>query len=368
MTAVPEDTAGAHTQPPGPEALRNSWSKLGDSIAAFGDWALRCDNAIDRAEGIRHALRYLSHLADSLIECNDPQRPEAILVQTPTRKFFGDAADCNYYLAKISGSEEYRVHGRRGDTPFFSAQLHRSTGDSRVAGTLVITPDLCDADGEYEFYLSPELGDRPGLVMDESCGELLLRDYAKFPETQTRPTIEIERLGQPAGPRPPLAEAQLAHRVDLAAKGLRLARRWLAELVETLQARPNQLHHAWAADDRAFSFFYGTPTNHYIAGWWDLSAAKALEVKLRPPAASYVGVDLYNRWFESLDSRDRRTHLNDAHLVPDEDGTIPVRIGPEPEPGNWLDPCGHADGIVVIRYIQHEETGELATPTLRPVS
>ncbi|WP_235736358.1 DUF1214 domain-containing protein [Nocardioides alcanivorans] len=367
MTVDPRTSTSASATSPTRTDLREAWSQLGESLMDFGDWALDCDSELDRAEGVRHALRYLGHLTESLIERNDPMRPEVLLVQTPIRKFFGDAVDCNYYMAKISGTEEYRVYGRRGTTPFFSAQLHRNRGGARVAETMVITPDMCTADGDYEFYLAQDLNGRPGMVLDDHCGELLLRDYGKVGDDEQRPTIEIERLGAPVGPRPELTEATLAHRVALSAKALRLSRKWLDALVEKLRATPNQLDHRWGADDPAFSFFYGTPTNHYIAAWYDLDEAKAIEITLKPPPAEYVGIDLYNRWFESLEARDRQVHLNDAYLVPNADGSITVRISVEQQEGNWLDPCGHLEGIVLIRYIQHDQSGELPVPTLEVI-
>ncbi|WP_235736369.1 hypothetical protein [Nocardioides alcanivorans] len=91
------------------EHLMSSWDELLSSLAGFGRWVARSDHSVDRAEGIRHGLRYLGHLSEYLIEYNDPYRPEVTLANTPVRTLYGNSADCRYYMTRIAPEREYRV-------------------------------------------------------------------------------------------------------------------------------------------------------------------------------------------------------------------------------------------------------------------
>ncbi|WP_235736372.1 hypothetical protein [Nocardioides alcanivorans] len=256
---------------------------------------------------------------------------------------------------------EYRVWGRRGDAPLVSAQVHRYT-EAKVAGTLVVTDEMCDAEGNYEFFLAGDLRGRPGLTLDPDCGEVYFRHYSYQPEQEVSPTFFVELLGESVPPRPAVDEKTIARRVALVARGIELVQPRIDALVDALRMHPNQITEAWLPDDPSFDFFYGATTQTYLGGWWDLREASALEVTFQPPPAAYVSIQLQNRWFEALEYRDHVTNLNAAQLQPNEDGSFTVRIGGEPQPFNWLDPYGHQEGIVMIRYILREDPP--GSPTL----
>ncbi|SFQ55740.1 DUF1214 domain-containing protein [Amycolatopsis rubida] len=339
-----------------------AWGDLLSSMEGFAQWAAAGEHAVDRAEGLRHGLRYLGHLAEYLIEHNDPCRPEVTLANSPVRTLYGNSADCSYYMSRISPKREYRVWGQRGDAPLVSAQVHRYSGDTRVAGTFVVTDEVCDEDGNYEFYLSSDLRGRLGLTLDEGCGEVYFRHYSYRPGSETAPTFFVELLGEPAPPRPALDEATLARRIRLVAKGMRLVQPSLTSLVDALRKRPNQIVAAWDPEDPAFDFFYGATTQTYLGGWWDLRGTNGLEVTFRPPPAAFVSIQIFNRWFEAMEYRDHVTNLNAAQMRPNEDGSFTVRIGGDPQPVNWLDAFEHEEGIVMIRYILRRDEPGSGTP------
>ncbi len=73
------------------------------------------------------------------------------------------------------------------------------------------------------------------------------------------------------------------------------------------------------------------------------------------PKARIWQVTLLNFWFETLDYVDHQSCLNGHQILADSDGRFRLVISPR-DPGvpNWLDTCGHLDGLVQYRWIWYE--------------
>lgn len=349
---------------PGGDQSRDAWNTLIESLATFGAYAADFPRALDRAEGMRHTLRLLTHLAEQGIERQDPLRPEFFRPISHIRKFWGDAADVDYDTAAISPDEEYRVSGNRGTVPYLAALVNR-TGykGERVADNFLITEDMCDEDRNFEFFIARELGDRPGLRVDDYCTDVVVRQYHKLRDQEVDPTFTIERLGDPIQARTPLSEEWTARRLRMIAKGMENSRRRLHTMIENLSTRPNVI--VATGEERGWSDFFGTSSNQYLAGWWDLSDCSSVEMTFTPPDCVYFGANLYNKWFESLEHRDHTSNLNDAQLKKDPDGRITIRIGGPADAPNRLDTCGHTEGLLIVRHL--EPQGEVQLPTVRMI-
>lgn len=322
-----------------------------DHLRAFGHAALREAEPLDRAEGLRHALRFLGHLADQHIEFADPVRPEFRPITSATRKFYGDGTDVDYFSACIGPEHSYRITGTRGTAPHLSVIVYRSGLADRIAGNLVDT-DFVLPDGSFEITLSADPFTGPGIVLDARCNEVVIRQYHKDRGAERPATLRITRIGDAAPPRAPLDPAWMGRAIERCTKGLGLSLRRLEAIRSALSARPNRLDDADSVG--LMGAFYGTTSNRYAIGWFDLdpTTGEALEIRLPPMGAAYVGVQLFNRWFESLESRDHVTSLNDAQLQRDADGWATVTIGGESGTANRIDPCGHRQGLMLVRFLE----------------
>jgi hypothetical protein len=333
------------------DSMLADWSAMCDQLRAFGHAALQEADSLDRAEGLRHALRFLAHLADQHIEFADPARPEFRSITSATRKFYGDGTDVDYLSACIDPAHAYRITGTRGSTPHLSIIVYRSGLADRIAGNLVDT-EFVRPDGGFEITLATEPFTGPGIVLDARCNEVVVRQYHKDRGSERSATVRIERIGDPAPPRAPLDPAWMGRAIERCTKGLGLSLRRLDAIRDALAARPNRLEDADSVG--LMGAFYGTSANRYAIGWFDLDpdSGDALEFRLPRVGAKYVGVQLFNRWFESLEFRDHVTSLNDAQLRRDADGWATVTIGGEPGTANRIDPCGHRQGLMLVRFLE----------------
>jgi hypothetical protein len=330
--------------------LEKTWEELCDQLRAFGMEALRSEQPLDRIEGIRHALRFLGHMTDNNIEFADPLRPEFRRICTPTRKFYGDGVDVDYLQARIDPTQTYRICGTRGTAPHLSVIVYRTGLSDRIAGNIVDDAFEVRPDGTFELWLGPGQLPGPGIQLDDRCFEVVLRQYHKDRQSEQDGSFRIELVGDDPGPRSELDAQWLAKALSMCTKGLKIAPRRLADLRARLIGQPNTLLDS--AKIGLTEMFFGTASNKYLIGWYQLGPEEALELELPRVPAAYVGVQLYNRWFESFEFRDRVTSLNDRQLVYRNDGKALVTIGGQPGAVNWIDTCGHREGIIVIRFLE----------------
>jgi hypothetical protein len=113
---------------------------------------------------------------------------------------------------------------------------------------------------------------------------------------------------------------------------------------------------------------WGTPDNVYALGAFRLGPDEALVIEGRSPPCTYWGVQLWNRYMQSLDHRYHRVSINreQASLAPD--GSFRVVVARR-NPGvpDWLDTAGHAEGLVFCRWLQAETPPEQPRSTLVPL-
>ncbi|MBY6387103.1 hypothetical protein HG717_24680 [Rhodococcus erythropolis] len=335
--------------------LTEAWSAVTDSLATFGSTAAATGSPLDSAEGVRHALRLFGYLAEMNIERQDVLRPELFTLMSPMRKFWGDGIDVDYWTAMIDPNETYRIHGNRGTVPYVAVLANRvgASGTDRVADNIVIDDKVCDADGNFEIFVAQELEGRSGIRLDKRCFDVVVRVYHKTRNAEIDPVLHIERLGPPPGARPDLDTAWLAQRLTKLARGMDVSLRRSLQLIETLSQSPNEIR--VTSEQRGWGDFYGTSSNRYIAGWWSLKDATAVDITFTLPDCTYFGVMLYNHWFESFEYRDHTVNLNDAHFERNDDGTVTIRIGGVEGDRNRLNPCNHTEGILLARCLEPAE-------------
>ncbi|UDF21103.1 hypothetical protein [Rhodococcus qingshengii] len=335
--------------------LTEAWSAVTDSLATFGSTAAATGSPLDSAEGVRHALRLFGYLAEMNIERQDVLRPELFTLMSPMRKFWGDGIDVDYWTAMIDPNETYCIHGNRGTVPYVAVLANRvgASGTDRVADNIVIDDKVCDADGNFEIFVAQELEGRSGIRLDERCFDVVVRVYHKTRNAEIDPVLHIERLGPPPGARPDLDTAWLTQRLTKLARGMDVSLRRSLQLIETLSQSPNEIR--VTSEQRGWGDFYGTSSNQYVAGWWSLKDATAVDITFTIPDCTYFGVMLYNHWFESFEYRDHTVNLNDAHFERNDDGTVTIRIGGAEGDRNRLNPCNHTEGILLARCLEPAE-------------
>jgi hypothetical protein len=196
--------------------------------------------------------------------------------------------------------------------------------------------------------LRREPGEGAWLAIPEGVSMLNIREYYWGWTAAAPATLVIERLDTQGTAPPPLTDADLAARLDKAAR-----------LVETSLTYWND----WVAAERAKlpPNTMGTPGGSaggssriaYSFGFYELADDEALLVEAGPPPSPYWDIQLYSLgWFESFDFANRSTSLNHTQARMSADGRFRVVVA-HTDPGvrNWLDTEGRPEGMLTHRWI-----------------
>jgi hypothetical protein len=85
-----------------------------------------------------------------------------------------------------------------------------------------------------------------------------------------------------------------------------------------------------------------------------------------PPSSAYWSFQLGDVWSRPLDFAHHQTDVNMVRAAIDADGRVRVVIALEdPSVANWLDPCGHTEGTVVVRNCR--SVGATLEPSIRRI-
>ena len=158
----------------------------------------------------------------------------------------------------------------------------------------------------------------------------------------------IDRLGDIPNP-PDFSAGQLEQGLADAAHWIADSTRYWADMLDWWQARPNRFLSYRELDNNAID---ATPGGEPLICYWRVPPDEALLVRVKPPAANYWSVEFGNYWWESMDYRYRLCSTNCHHAVLEEDGELLLVVS-HTDPGvpNWLDPSGHVEGYITVRWI-----------------
>jgi len=341
---------------PGPAGPPGSPPAVGDPARA----------AVD-AEGARYLLRFLAAGIRLCVEHDDTEAP-AFCHSIEDRMSWGlDNPDCNYSYTRLAGDGTYRVSGTRGSARHLELQVNTGHfGDGDFAGWRAVSAltgdDLqCAPDGSFEVVLSAREHPGPWMRLDDGASFLVVRQYFADWERERPADLAIERLDRPL-PARPLDAATLAARLALLEQWLEVGARCWDSISRGLLAGPPGPVTPFLPPAEAS----GLKGQAYGMGPWRCEPDEAVILHLDPPACRMWGVSLCDRFWQSIDFGDRQSSLNSHQAVPDADGGVTFVISHD-DPGlaNWLDPGGHREGTLAVRYLLAE-----TVPTLdyRPVA
>ncbi|MDX1649402.1 MAG: hypothetical protein R3263_06070, partial [Myxococcota bacterium] len=194
--------------------------------------------------------------------------------------------------------------------------------------------------------------------------------FVSLPEDATtlivRQTFGDRRREEPArlalacldreGPPPPLSPARVAKALERAAAQVQGSVAMFQQLAARWAEAPNRLH---PSDRRMAEQSFGDPDLYYCGGYWRVAPGEALVLDFTPPACRWWGFVLCNVWAESLEYRWRPVTVNGVNARRRADGSVRIVVAHE-DPGlpdvNWLDPEGHVEGTMCLRWLLAEET------------
>jgi hypothetical protein len=296
----------------------------------------------DLAEG----LDYLAGSIRSSLQMAFAYDLEHPVLVNPTHQYARqglDNPDAVYFNAYLAPGASYVVSGVRGTTADLSFQVMDGTYSDAGAPTTVVAFDDRELDvaedGSFEWRFGPELDLAKGST-------LIVREVYDDWGTEERGTLRIQRLDTAGRPRPALTPERVAKRYDVAA-------RLLVGRINTWFAFPQ-----W--------FTYKEPVNTLTApavtpgglasqfssiGHYDLRDDQAMVVTVPVAECAYQAIQIGSRWYVSTDYEHHQTSLSKAQSQADPDGVFRYVVS-ERDPGvaNWLETCGHLQGVMMLRW------------------
>lgn len=285
----------------------------------------------------------------------DRDRPDFVPAVGTHFNLVGTNPDFIYAAASIDGNGSYLITGERGECLFL--QMDIAAGGLGVMDTLgpslgaIDFDDLAlDGAGRFSLMLSAEKpadwhGDWHPL--DPTARSLSLRQASYDWGSEREARIAIERTDLSHAPRR-WSEAEIAERLmALCAYPKRLAGMAMGFIASQQQ---KGLWNTFEHDDWAGRG--GVEGQHYYQGLFRLEpdCSLVLETDL-PETVRYWNVQLNDMHWNTLDWMNHQCSLNGGQASIDADGKFRAVIAME-DPGiaNWLDPAGHTQGSIMLRW------------------
>lgn len=346
-----------------------AWEEFVERLAATGRRVLAAplpDHSALRAEGIRYLLGLVRSGIDQALHLADPDQPRFLRNPDSLAKWGAENADNQYLWARVRSDARYRIRGERRSVFEFLIETkegYMQLGDDAVHETRLASQLAFDPQGRFDLLLSAErppgyAGDWMPLHPDTRYVTVrqFLVDWAR--EEPAR--FEITRLGGEGLPAAAPSAAAAADALDAAGEWIDLTQQVWNEWIEQLRAahRPGEL-----AAPRGF--VGGADAIAYGNDWFRLAPEEALIIESEVPEARYWAIQLCNVWFTTMDYATRQTSLNHHQARLDADGRFRCVIAHR-DPGvpNWLDTCGHPEGMIQYRWIWSRTSPR---PTVRSV-
>ena len=339
---------------PNDETLKASWENFCDQLKSAGDLIFRDITPvqdIDRAKGLRMLARNVSLALQFHLENRNPDFPELLHYFDPVRKQGGDNTDALYVGAPINGEHTYRISGTRGNARYFAVTVvedGNTPWGGAVVGNLIDTAIDVNPDGHFEIMLSPQ--EHPGNWIKTTPGSwrVTVRQFFADWENEAPMVARIDRIGE-LEHDPILTVAQITHGLAESAAWVRDSTFYWADMLSKWKAQSNRFMAYRELDDNAID---ATPGGEPLICYWQVPADEVLIVRVTPPAADYWAVEFGNCWWETMDYRYRLCSTNCHHAVLESDGELLLVVAHD-DPGlpNWLDPSGHVEGYITVRWI-----------------
>jgi hypothetical protein len=335
-------------------ALKASWDDFCDQLKSAGDLVFRDTTPsqdIDRAKGFRLLARNVSLALQFHLENNDPDFPELLHYFDPIRKQGGDNTDALYVGAPINGQHTYRILGQRGNARYFAVTILEDGATpwgGAVVGNMIDSDIAVEQDGSFEIVLSPD--EHPGNWIKTTPGSwrVTFRQFFADWENETPMVARIDRLGD-RGQVPDLSPEQVQVGLADSAAWVRQSTHYWADMLDKWKVQPNRFLSYRQLDDNPID---ATPGGEPLICYWQLPKDEVLVVRVIPPEADYWSVEFGNYWWETMDYRYRLCSTNCHHAVLEDNGELLLVVAHD-DPGvpNWLDPSGHVEGYITLRWI-----------------
>ncbi|MGC6511895.1 MAG: DUF1214 domain-containing protein [Parvibaculales bacterium] len=334
--------------------LKQSWEAFCDELKAAGDLIFRettPDNDLTRAKGLRLLARNISLALQFNLDNIDTTHPELLHYFDPIRKQGGDNTDALYVGAQINGQNTYRIYGNRGQAKFFAVTVledGNTPWGGAVVGNMIDEQIDVDEDGNFEIIVSPHEHAGNWIKSTPGTWRVTFRQFFADWANEEPMMARIDCLDGP--PHDPiLSLQQITEGLEKTAKWVNVSTHYWANMIDKWAVQPNTFLSYRQLDDNDID---ATPGGEPLICFWQLPEDEALIVRFTPPACDYWAVEFGNYWWETMDYRYRMSSTNCHMAQLEENGEMILVVSHQDLAyANWLDPSGHSEGYITLRYL-----------------
>jgi hypothetical protein len=340
---------------------RAEWKAFCQKLEALGDIVTNeafVEEPIDAAEGYRYMTRLLRVALDMHMENADTDFPNFYAASHATAKIGADNPDNIYMNASINGARRYRLWGKRNTVPILS--IGTKANRYAVDGTMASTGEIDSAefelgpDGSFEIIVSPTREGKNWLPIAADSSMLLVRQTFLDRAHEIPAEVHIEALDAPRATPVPFNAERLSQALARTAGFVEGTAKTFAKWTDMLKAE--QYNDIATVDQTMFYRAGGDPTIFYLHGYWKIAEDEAFVIDTKIPECNFWNFQVDNVWFESLDYRNHRIHVNNHTAKLNADGTVTLVLAArDPGYGNWLDTAGHHHGTMLLRWTGAKE-------------
>jgi len=342
---------------PNDAQLKASWDRFCDQLKESSELVFRDTTPvqdIDRAKGFRLLARNISLALQFKLENIDPDFPELQHYFDPLRKQGGDNTDALYVGSPINGEHTYRITGQRGNARYFAVTVledGNTPWGGAVVGNMIDSDIHVDEDGRFEITLSPEPHPGNWIKTTPASWRVTVRQFFADWENEEPMVARIDRIG-PAIEKPETSIKQITSGLKDSASWVRESTFYWADMLDKWKVQPNNFLSYRQLDDNPID---ATPGGEPLICYWQLPKDEVLIVRVTPPQANYWAVEFGSYWWETMDYRYRLCSTNCHHAMLEDDGEL-IMVVSHKDPGvpNWLDPSGHVEGYMTLRWMGAE--------------
>ncbi|WP_157976374.1 DUF1214 domain-containing protein [Parahaliea mediterranea] len=326
-----------------------------DSIGEAVQRALRRTSdktELGQASGALHVLSNLNlGLAMNMYNA-DPLNPTVFNYMNTHVKQGGDNADAFYSGFAVDARYEYRLYGNLGTASYssFTTVEHAdNTPWGGGMGAALYNHELQVSDnGDFELTISARPRQGNWLKITDRDFRITIRQFFADWENEVPMRVTVERIGA-SEPAPYRSAEQIMQALEHSARWTDLTVDFWQDAMDMFRKYPNEFR-SWRelTGDGVNATPGGDPENCF----WQVPHGKALILRVRPPECRYWNLEFNNPWWETMDYRFFLSGTNAHHAVLEDDGEL-IAVIAHSDPGlpNWLETCGHTEGMMGRRWM-----------------
>ena len=353
---VPYPLKAAVRQDSGSENFPDRASALCRQIDAAIQDAFRRSSAkypLGQANAVAHVLQNLQlGLAMNYVNA-DPARPTLFNYMGPHVKQGGDNADAFYSGFAVDHRNTYRLYGKLGTAAYVSittVERDESTPWGGKMGAGLYGHDLdVNPDGTFEIFISASKQKGNWLKITENDFRVTIRQFFADWENETPMAAVVEVVGDSKVPSVAFTGENVMRSLEASVHWLSTTVRYWQDVMDLFRKIPNEFR-SWRelTGDGVNATPGGDPENCH----WKIPEGAALVMRVKPPRCRFWNVEFNNPWWETMDYRFYLSGTNNHHAVLEDDGELIV-VASHEDPGvpNWLDTCGHTEGMMGRRWM-----------------